>query len=140
MAGYVMAPIAIGDLYDKISILEIKMERIDEPSKLSNISAELDLLNGIALDLECSKDKTVSSLRAELKVVNEAIWDAENRVRQIANEHGFGEAFASAARLTYSNNDRRAAIKRSLNLLSGSRIIEEKCHSDSVMAPNRPLL
>lgn len=124
-----MAPIAVAELYDKISILDIKMERIDDALKLSNVSAELDLLNKIALELDCTKDKAVISLRSELKSVNEAIWDAENLVRQVAKEQGFGESFASVARLTYSNNDRRAAIKRSLNVLSGSRIIEEKSHS-----------
>lgn len=129
MTGQVMAPIAVAELYDKISILEIKMERINDALKLRNVSEELDLLNKVAVELECSKDKAVISLRAELKTVNEAIWDAENLVRQVATEHGFGESFASVARLTYSNNDRRAAIKRSLNVMSGSRIIEEKSHS-----------
>lgn len=129
MTGHIMAPIAVAELYDKISILEIKMERIDDVLKLSHVSAELDLLNKIAAELHCSKDETVISLRNELKTVNEAIWDAENLVRQVATEEGFGASFASVARLTYSNNDRRAAIKRSLNMLSGSRIIEEKSHS-----------
>lgn len=135
MADHVMAPIAVGELYDKISILEIKMERIDDASKLSNVKAELNLLNRIAMDLNFSKEENVVSLRHELKAINEAIWNAENLVRKIATEDGFGEAFASVAGLTYLNNDRRAAIKRSLNLLSGSRIIEEKSHSDSVKKP-----
>lgn len=129
MVGHVMAPIAVAELYDKISILEIKMERIDDALKLGNVSAELELLNKIAADLGSSKDEAVASLRTELKTVNEAIWDAENLVRQVATEEGFGESFATVARLTYSNNDRRASIKRSLNVLSGSRIIEEKSHS-----------
>jgi hypothetical protein len=136
MAEYVMAPIAVAELYDKISILEIKMERFDDPAKLSNVSAELDLLNKIAMELDCSKDEKVISLRNELKAVNEAIWDAENLIRKIASEEGFGESFASAARLPYSNNDRRASIKRSLNLLSGSRIIEEKSHSGRTGRPS----
>lgn len=132
MADYVMVPVAVGELYDKISILEIKMERIDDSAKLSNVRAELGLLNKIATALDCSSDSSVISLRNELKAVNEAIWDAENLVRQVASKDGFGEAFASVARLTYSNNDRRAAIKRELSLLSGSMIIEEKSH------PGRP--
>ena len=135
MTGHVMVPIAVAELYDKISILKIKMERIDDALKLSNVSAELDLLNKIAVELDSSKDETVISLRSELKTVNEAIWDAENLVRQVATEEGFGESFASVARLTYSNNDRRAAIKRRLNVLSGSRIIEEKSHSARRKAP-----
>lgn len=136
MTGHVMAPVAVAELYDKISILEIKMERIGDALKLSNVSAELDLLNKISVELPFSKDETVISLRSELKTVNEAIWDAENLVRQVATEEGFGESFATVARLTYSNNDRRAAIKRSLNVLSGSRIIEEKSHSVHTKVPS----
>jgi hypothetical protein len=129
MPDYVMVPVAVGELFDKISILEIKMERIADASKLANVSAELELLNSIAMELDCAGDEAVNSLRAELKVVNEAIWDAENVVRQVAREGKFGESFGSVARLTYSNNDRRAAIKRKLSLLLGSLIIEEKSHS-----------
>ncbi len=129
MSDHVMVPIAIGELYDKISILEIKLERIQDQSKLINVREELRLLNDIAADLKHSIELKVVTLRAELKTVNEAIWDAENRVRQVAADGGFGEAFAAVARVTYSNNDRRAAIKRELSLLAGSLIIEEKSHS-----------
>ena len=128
MTGHVLAPIAVAELYDKISILEIKKERIDDVAKLSNVSTELDSLNKVAADLDCSKHEAVISLRSELKTINEVIWDAENLVRQVATEDGSGESFAAVARLTYANNDRRAAIKRSLNMLSGSKIIEEKSH------------
>jgi len=129
MTDHVMVPIAVGELFDKISILEIKAERIDDDSKLRNVGIELGMLNRISMELDCSKDEEVISLRKELKAINEAIWDAENLVRQVARE-GFGESFAAVARLTYSNNDRRAAIKRRINLLSGSLLIEEKSHSD----------
>lgn len=124
-----MVPIAIGELYDKISILEIKLERIGDQSKLKNVSEELKLLNDIAGRLKHSTELKVVVLRTELKTVNKAIWEAENRVRQVAADSGFGEAFAAVARVTYSNNDRRAAIKRELSLLAGSLIIEEKSHT-----------
>ena len=126
MPDHVMAPIAVAELYDKISILEIKMARIEDAVKLGNVSMELELLRKIAMELDCDTEGEVIALRRELKTVNEAIWDAENLVRQVAADDGFGESFAAVARVTYSNNDRRAAIKRSLNLLSGSQIIEEK--------------
>ena len=129
MPDHVMAPIAVAELYDKISILEIKMTRIEDAVKLGNVSMELELLRRIAMKLECDKEAEVIALRTELKTVNEAIWDAENLVRQVAADDGFGESFATVARLTYSNNDRRAAIKRSLNILSGSQIMEEKSHT-----------
>ncbi len=140
MTDHVMVPIAVGELYDKISILEIKSERIDDDAKLRNVGSELDMLSRIAMELECSKDDEVISLRKELKTINEAIWDAENLVRQVAKEGGFGESFAAVARLTYSNNDRRAAIKRRINFLSGSLIIEEKSHSDRPKERDRPQL
>jgi uncharacterized protein YfkK (UPF0435 family) len=138
MTDHVMAPIAIAELYDKISILEIKVERINDPLKLANVSAELDLLTKVALGLECGKSEAVIALRRELKIVNEAIWDAENLVRQVATDKGGSESFAAVARLTYSNNDRRANIKRKLNVLAGSKLIEEKSHSarpNSVITP-----
>ena len=131
MPEQVLVPIAIGELFDKISILEIKMERIVDAEKLRNVLAELRLLNEIATGLDCMRNETVVSLRKELKSVNEAIWVAENLVRKVARGDHFDDSFASVARLTYSNNDRRAAIKRQLSLLSGSLILEEKSHSDS---------
>jgi hypothetical protein len=131
MSSHVMVPVAIGELFDKISILEIKMERIGDAEKLRNVAAELTLLNEIAMSLDSTRDETVVGLRSELKSVNEAIWDAENLVRRIANAGRLDESFAAVARLTYSNNDRRAAIKRQLSLLSGSLILEEKSHADA---------
>ena len=130
MSDPVMVPVAVGELYDKIAILEIKMERIEDASKLKNVRVELELLNGISQGLACSALQRVISLRAELRAINEQIWDAENLVRRIAAEKGFGEAFAQVAKRTYSNNDRRAAIKRELSLLAGSLIIEEKSHAE----------
>ena len=134
MVEYVTVPVAVGELFDKISILQIKMERIDDPVKLANVRTELTLLDGIAKGLDCAGDPEVQALCAELKIVNEAIWDAENLVRQVASRDGFGESFAAVAKTTYQNNDRRAAIKRRLSLLSGSAILEEKSHSDRAHA------
>ena len=131
MSDYVTVPIAVGDLFDKISILEIKMERIDDPQKLANVRTELELLNWIAKALQCANEAEVASLQRELKSVNEAIWDAENLVRHVAAKDGFGESFANVAKITYQNNDRRAIIKRRLSLLFGSLIIEEKSHSSA---------
>lgn len=131
MTDHIMVPIAAGELYDKLSILEIKLERITDAFKLANVKVEFELLRRIALVLPGSNDEEVVALRRELKTVNEAIWDAENVVRKIARAAGtLGEDFAAVARLTYSNNDRRAAIKRNLSLLSGSLLLEEKSHAD----------
>jgi hypothetical protein len=129
MVKEVLAPIGIGELFDKISILEIKTERIADPAKLKNVRFELALLNGIAATLECTREPEVARVRAELKQVNEQIWDSENLVRQVAAEQGFGVPFANVAKLSFQNNDRRAALKRRLNELSGSQIFEEKSHA-----------
>jgi hypothetical protein len=131
MTDHIMVPVAAGELYDKLSILEIKLERIGDPEKRANVQLELDLLNEIAGSVAGGSDAEVAGLRAELKTVNEAIWEAENVVRRIARAGTFGEEFAAVARLTYSNNDRRAAIKRKLSLLCGSSILEEKSHEDA---------
>lgn len=128
MPETISIPVAVGELYDKISILEIKLARIQDAKKLTNISLELAALQSIAEALDYSKRLEVIALRAQLKAVNQAIWDSEDLVREIAGREGFGISFATAARRTHENNDKRAMIKRELNLLLGSRIIEEKSH------------
>ena len=135
MADHVMVPVAVGELFDKISILKIKLERIEDPAKLANVGVELRLLEEIARDLPYITLPEVVELCEELKGVNEAIWDAENRVRQVARREGFGKSFAEVAKVTYQNNDRRAAIKRRLSLLAGSPLLEEKSHTDGVREP-----
>jgi hypothetical protein len=129
MSGHVMIPVAVGELFDKISILEIKQERINDPEKLTNIRDELSLLNRIADKLDISSRADVITMRRDLKIINEAIWDAENLVREVASREGFGASFADVAKTTYQNNDRRASIKRKLSLVSGSLILEEKSHA-----------
>jgi len=124
-----MIPIAVGELFDKISILEIKLERIDDTEKLINVNRELSLLKKVADSLPYAHDEAFKALQRDLKAVNEAIWDAENLVREVASREGFGEAFAAVAKVTYQNNDRRAAIKREISQMSGSSLIEEKSHS-----------
>lgn len=128
MAETIYIPVAVGELYDKISILEIKLARIQDSEKLKNISIELITLQEIAAALGYSSRPEVRVLRARLKLVNEAIWDSEELVRDIVECDRFDITFAAAARRTHENNDQRAAIKRELNLLLGSRIIEEKSH------------
>jgi hypothetical protein len=125
---HLMAPISTGELFDKISILLIKSERIKEPSKLNNVHAELKLLQAIA-DERFAAVAGLSELCAALKTVNEAIWEAEDLVRECERLARFDEVFVATARSTYVNNDRRAAIKRQINILLGSRLVEEKSHA-----------
>ncbi|MCI0400182.1 MAG: DUF6165 family protein [Gammaproteobacteria bacterium] len=122
-------PISIGELIDKITVLEIKMERIGDASKRKNVRKELELLNET---LNSSQDVRydISKERAELKSINEALWDIEDQIRLKEAEGQFDEAFVELARAVYVNNDKRAAIKRQINILLRSDIIEEKSYAD----------
>lgn len=126
---HVMVPISVGELFDKISILVIKSERITETDKLANVKNELDLLQRVADDILENAPRELESLLKDLREINEAIWDAENVVRECDRLGKFDENFVRTSRTTYGNNDRRASTKRKINLLLGSTVIEEKSHS-----------
>jgi len=114
-------PVGLGELYDKISILEIKSERITDEAKLKNVRTELSLLKE-----EAAKFPINAVLYAELKNVNARLWDIEDAIRAEESRKAFGEEFIRLARSVYVENDRRAAIKQKINLASGSDIVEEK--------------
>ncbi|MBV9827751.1 MAG: hypothetical protein JO001_19130 [Alphaproteobacteria bacterium] len=128
MANQIMAPISVGELYDKISILEIKRERIEDAAKMKNISFELELLNTIASALP-SPNGDIAMFRDKLKEVNGRIWDLEERVRALGVAKNYGEEFISVARLIHEMNDTRASIKKVLNVKSNSEVVEEKSYS-----------
>lgn len=121
-------PVSFGELIDKITILEIKASRIIDPSALGRINAELELLGEI-LKKQINQDNYLSSLRNELKKINEHLWDIENGIRSKENNRLFDDEFIQLARLAYQTNDRRSAIKREINLVLNSGIIEEKKYS-----------
>jgi hypothetical protein len=125
----IMVEIAPGDLFDKISILEIKLSRLSDPRKLSNVRVELDLL-GRARDSSVIITPRLEALCQRLKQVNGALWDIEDAIRDEEREARFGARFIELARSVYRDNDERAAIKREINLLLGSAIVEEKSYSD----------
>jgi tetratricopeptide (TPR) repeat protein len=120
-----MAP---GELIDKITILEIKRERIKDAAKLANVRTELDVLNRTR-DGALPSSGELERLTAELRSVNEALWELEDRIRECEREGDFGDRFVELARSVYKNNDRRAALKRSINELLGSRLVEEKSYA-----------
>jgi hypothetical protein len=134
LMNLLMVPVSAGELFDKITILQIKQERIADPAKLANVRLELSLLNDAAAALPTA-DPEVQALLAELKSINETIWDAEDLVREFERTGAFGEPFVNNARATYRNNDRRARAKRRLNELLGSTLVEEKSHA----RPKRPV-
>ena len=130
----VAVEIAPGELIDKITILEIKTERIVDPAKLANVCEELALLVA-ARDRSIPPMAALEALTAELKVVNEAIWDVEDALRESERAGDFGPAFVERARSVYRNNDRRAALKRAINDRLGSRLIEEKSYPEGWPTP-----
>ena len=121
--------LSIGELLDKISILQIKAERIDDPSKVKNINKELDVLMSLWNDSPYS-DTNLSSEINELKNINEALWGIEDKIRDKERNQLFDKDFIELARSVYFTNDKRAEIKRIINGKTGSELIEEKSYSD----------
>ncbi len=127
--SHISVPISIGELIDKLTILEIKSERIADKQKLINIRTELGLLREI-WNSQAQASMSVSELRAGLKSVNEVLWDIEDQIRVKEAQQEFDGKFIELARAVYINNDQRAALKRKINLALGSEVIEEKSYAD----------
>lgn len=124
----ILAPVSFGELVDKITILEIKFERISDPNKLANVRTELTSLSEILGGLDVDAD-ALAAVRAELKSVNESLWVIEDDIRARENASDFGPAFVKLARSVYKQNDKRFEIKSRLNALAGSAIVEEKSYT-----------
>jgi hypothetical protein len=128
MSETIHIPVSAGELIDKITILEIKRARIEEPAKRANVAAELAALaetRAAAVPASAELDR----LAGELKAVNEALWDVDDALRDCERAGDFGPRFVELARSVYRSNDRRAGLKRSLNQLLGSRFVEEKSYA-----------
>lgn len=121
--------VAPGELIDKITILRIKTERIDDPAKLKNVRTELEALER-ARDEAGRPTKELDALEAELQRVNEALWEIEDDIRGCERRKDFGPKFIELARAVYQTNDRRCAVKRQINELIGSKIVEEKSYAE----------
>ena len=119
-------PVAWGELVDKITILEIKSERIADAAKLVNVRTELRLLSERLGTV--GEDATVARLHGELKRVNESLWQIEDDIRDCERDGDFGPKFVELARAVYRTNDRRMELKREINLALGSMILEEKSY------------
>lgn len=123
----IQAPIGIGELVDKITILEIKAERITEGGKLRNVNAELKLLRALAT--AAGLDGTdIEPYARELKAINIELWEVEDALRECEARGDFGAHFVTLARSVYHSNDRRADVKRRINIAFGSAITEEKSY------------
>lgn len=129
MTAEIVVPVSYGELLDKISILQIKSERITDAGKLANVRTELDALDA-TWQQHPAAGRDVSVLRQELKAVNERLWDIEDAVRLKEKAQAFDAQFVELARSVYLQNDERARIKKAINLALGSAYVEEKSYRD----------
>ena len=121
--------ISVGELLDKITILQIKSERISDVAKLENINKELGILQ-TQWSSSSYKNNDLDKITNALKIVNEKLWDIEDKIRIKESQQCFDNEFIELARSVYFVNDERAKIKRELNSQSGSALVEEKSYSD----------
>jgi hypothetical protein len=123
----ILVPVAPGELIDKITILRLKSARMSDPGKLANVRHELRLLEDLA-GRAIPQAAGIGALEAELQAINAALWDIEDDIRAADARGDFGEAFVALAQAVYRTNDRRAEVKRAINLALGSAIVEEKSY------------
>lgn len=122
-------PVSPGEVLDKITILEIKSERMEDPEKVANVRVELKLLQD-TWAANITDDDVIRDLHAQLKEINEALWEIEDDIRDKERVKEFDERFIELARAVYFTNDSRSDVKKKLNLHLGSQIIEEKSYQD----------
>lgn len=130
-------PVSPGEFLDKLSILEIKSERMSDAAKLKNVRNELSLLRRVWSG-SAYANKDIEEEYQQLRAVNEQLWDIEDRIRLKEADKDFGQDFIDLARSVYILNDRRAASKRRLNEALGSDLIEEKSYADYGAPGNVP--
>lgn len=123
----ILVPIAPGELIDKLTILRLKTEQITDPAKLANVRIEMDALGQVA-DAQIDNDARLGALWAELYEINAALWKIEDDIRACEARGDFGPDFIALARAVYRTNDRRADVKKAINLHLGSRLVEEKSY------------
>ncbi len=124
-------PISVGELIDKITILEIKQTRINDADKLVHINNELLHLTAIVTQYHLQTDK-LKQLKAELKTINKTLWDIEDDIRACERAKNFSELFIELARKVYYTNDLRANLKYQINSASGSELFEVKSYESYV--------
>ena len=124
----ILVPISPGELIDKITILQIKSDRMSDPTKVANVRTELGLLQSTWQgSLHAAVD--IQHEWSELRRINEALWDIEDKIRDKERDRQFDQEFIELARAVYVTNDERAAVKRTINTKLGSRIVEEKSYA-----------
>ena len=129
LTGTVKVEISAGELIDKLTILQIKAERIEDPDKLANVRIALRHLSRIR-DEALSRSDELTRLEESLKALNGKLWDIEDEIRNCEAANDFGPRFIELARSVYQTNDKRAAVKKQIDELFGSTITEEKSYTD----------
>ncbi len=122
--------ISNGELLDKISILELKLHKIEDKEKLINIMTEFDKLNPLVVDLFEKHDGQLQNHYLELAKINGELWDIEDWIRDCEREKRFDKEFVELARSVYITNDKRSEVKKLINIMTGSGLVEEKSYQD----------
>jgi hypothetical protein len=125
-----MVEVSVGEVVDKITILELKLRHMSDLAKLANVRTEHESLTEAIASIGANPE--LVRLKAELFEVNAALWDIEDEIRLCEARADFGPRFIELARSVYVTNDQRATIKKQINLAVGSRLIEEKSHAGSL--------
>jgi len=125
----ILAEISVGELFDKITILNIKTKKIHNSEKLNNIKKELSFLNHQASSINVKDQALLNHNIEKLQLINEELWNIENNKRECEANKDFGEKFIELSRDVHFKNDIRAQIKKEINLLTDSSVIEEKEYS-----------
>ena len=121
----ILTPVSVGELIDKITILEIKSERITDAAKLANVRTELDGLWPLWLEQQASRP-ALQALKEQLKAVNERMWEIQDQLRDKEAAQDFGADFITLARGVYGTNGERIVVKNEINRVAGSALVEEK--------------
>lgn len=124
-----LIPISWGELFDKITILQIKLENLQNQNALKNVKIEYAQLSKI-YNISFIDDVSAKKLMNNLKQINNKLWDIEDKIREKERNKAFDEEFIELARSVYITNDERSRIKRNINETFGSKLIEEKSYSD----------
>ena len=125
-----LVEISNGELLDKISILELKLLKIEDEEKLTNIMVEFDALNPLVIELFEKHDGQLQNHYLELAKINGQLWDIEDWIRDCEREKNFDKEFVELARSVYITNDKRSEVKKIINILTSSELVEEKSYKD----------
>ena len=122
-----LVPVSWGEVIDKITILEIKAERIADAAALANVARELAALNDVVA-VQLGMTAGLNELRGQLRAINCALWEIEDAIREQERIGDYGPEFIRLARAVYATNDERARLKRAINDATGSALVEEKSY------------